>query len=394
VGWSLVDAELDPGQPGSFLVTEGNSALVNVGAGPAGDYTSRYRFGDGKLHVEFMLPEGGRSTLWIAGRYGIVLADDTGAELPREQRTGALLVGGRPALAPAFDAYKGAGQWHELDAVYQAPRFDAGGAKTSDARLHRLTIDDVLLHEAVELAGPAAGAPFPDEAALGPIVIAGGQGPVALRVLRFQPPPPDAEESGWVPIFNGHDLSGWSVHPAPGANEPGADEPAADEDVEVTARLGRWRVEDGVLVGRGPTSHVYSPRGDYADVELRATVRISDGGNSGMYVRAQPVEGWPAGYEAQVNASMADPQKSGSIYGFAPVHVELVPPGTWFEQRVRVRDTAAGTQLAVAINGIVVAEWTDPERRSASGHVALQQHHEGSVVEYRAVAVRQLPPAR
>ncbi|MHC5210283.1 MAG: family 16 glycoside hydrolase [Planctomycetota bacterium] len=393
-GWSLVHAQLDTEHPETFLVSEGNTALVNVGAGPASDYVSRYHFGDGKLHVEFMLPEGGRSTLWIAGRYGVVLADDTRGALPVEERTGALLLGGETPRPPAFDAYKGAGQWHDLDAVYQAPRLDAEGNVLEPARLHRLTIDDVLLHEAVELVEPAHGSPEDGTAALGPIVISGTSGPVALRVLRFLPPPPDPEESGWVPIFNGHDLDGWSVRSEPAAADADAAAGDADEDVEVTATLDNWRVEDGVLVGRGPTSHLYSPRGDYVDVELRATVRINDGGNSGMYVRARPVEPWPAGYEAQVNASFSDPQKSGSLYGFAPVHVELVPPGTWFEQRIAARETETGTHLTVKVNGIVVAEWTDPERRHPTGHIALQQHHQGSVVEYRAVEVRELPPAR
>ena len=404
-GWSLVDAALDPDDPTKLHAWEGVGALVNVGQGPAGDFVGRYPLGSGEYHVEFMLPEGGRSAVYLQGRYGLALGDDAAVDAGRAPATGTLL--GHPdlaAVAPDSDGYQGAGVWHGLDLDFEAPRFDARGRKVEPARLLHAALDGVQLHENVVLPGPTAGARFADESPLGPLVIVGTDGPVALRTLRFKArgpqtgEPVDAggddalAESGtapWVSIFNGSDLDGWSLSPdaEPDPLAAGLD----PDDVEASsAALGGWRVEDGILIGSGDRSHLFSPRADYTDLEFRAKVRINDGGNSGMYFRVTHGPGWPAGYEAQVNASYHDPQKSGSLYALAPVHVELVPPGVWFEQHITCRDTDAGTHVSIRVNGVLVAEFVDAERRHASGHVAFQQHHDGSVVEYRDVAVRDL----
>ena len=151
-----------------------------------------------------------------------------------------------------------------------------------------------------------------------------------------------------------------------------------------------WTVADGVLTGRCPRSHLFSPRGDLADLEVRASLRIGDGGNSGLYVRAQPAAGWPPGYEAQVNSSFEDPQKTGSLYGLAPLLTQLVGPDTWFDYSVVCRDEPAGTHVTIRVNGVIVNDFVDTERRHASGHVILQQHHEGSVVEIGGLEVREL----
>ena len=143
---------------------------------------------------------------------------------------------------------------------------------------------------------------------------------------------------------------------------------------------------------RQPPRHLFSPRGDYTDFELRAKVKISDGGNSGMYFRVAYGPGWPAGYEAQVNSNSPDPQRTGSLYALAPVKVQLIPERTWFEQRVTCRDEPGGTHVTIAIDGVVVTDYSDTERRNRSGHVALQQHNEGSVVHYKDIEVRE--PAR
>ena len=75
-----------------------------------------------------------------------------------------------------------------------------------------------------------------------------------------------AAEVPWRPLFNGRDLSGWKTHPR---------------------RPGNWRVANGVLTGSGPTeSYLYTERGDFRDVHVRAAARISDAGNSGLFLRA------------------------------------------------------------------------------------------------------------
>jgi glucose/arabinose dehydrogenase len=342
----------------------------NLGAGGAADLVSRLELGDVDLSFSLLLTKGASAKLWLMGRYGIALADKDDAQVLTLAHLGGLEPGASgafPGKAPGFDAYRGAGEWHWLSARFQAPRFDDQGRKTANARLLRLLVDDVLLQDEIELTEPSSGAPLPGEAARGPIVIHSSAGELAFRDLMAREKTPAIEPAaeGWTPILE--DLAAWTQ--TGGAS---------------------WRIDDGVLQGSGPAGHLFSPRGDYRDFELRARVRINGGGNSGLYVRAALAEGWPPGYEAQVNSTHTDAQRTGSLYGLAPLEAELVAPDTWFEQRVAVRDEPEGVRLTVRVNGVVVNDYLDTHRRHASGHVALQQHHEGSVVEYRDVAVREL----
>ncbi len=407
-GWSLVDAEMDGRNPTQFLATAGAGALINAthdvadaprsgppGA-PATDFGSKPAFAGGRFHVEYMLPQGGRTTLWLMGRYGLDLPDPAHASESAASRAGtrhgALLAAGTGAeQPPLLNGYLGAGQWHDLDIDFSAPRFDAAGRKLSNARIERVLLNDVLLHEGVELDGPCPDAPLAGapEAAAGPLVLSGTRGPVALRQLRVRPErAPD--EDGWVPIFNGQDLGGWLVARDDAADPTplpaGTTFTAADEDA---AEDTGWSVDGGVLLGQGSRSHLFSPRGDLADIEVRASLRIGDNGNSGLYFRTAFGPGWPAGYEAQVNSSFEDPQKTGSLYALAPVMASLVGPDTWFDYHVRCVDEPGGTHVTIAVNGVVITDFVDPERRHAAGHVALQQHHEGSLIEVRRLELRE-----
>ena len=176
-----------------------------------------------------------------------------------------------------------------------------------------------------------------------------------------------AGEDGWVAVLDGETLDGWQI---------------SDD--------GAWRVEEGAILGSGSRSHLFSPRGDYTDFEVLVEARINDNGNSGLYGRASFGPGWPAGYEAQINSSFPDPQKTGSIYALAPVLSEMIPPDMWFEQRLLIRETPEGTYLRTTLNGVVVSEHLDTQRLHATGHLALQQHHQGSEVRVRRMLVRQL----
>jgi hypothetical protein len=62
-------------------------------------------------------------------------------------------------------------------------------------------------------------------------------------------------EEGWAQLFNGKDLTGWKKHPADKA---------------------KWEVVDGTLVGTGPTGHLFSERGDYANFHFRIEAKIND----------------------------------------------------------------------------------------------------------------------
>lgn len=381
-GWSDVDVELagdqahlvrhhefaDPPDPAAPRDrTYSNMAVP--GQAPT-NLASRLELGDLDTSFTFQLPRGSSLRLWLMGRYGVRLSDSAGEVALDARDCGGLEPGASGAFAgkaPDFNAFRGAGEWHWLTLRFQAPRFDATGTKIAPARLQRLMIDDVLLQDEVELPEPSAGAPLAGEAARGPLVLEGGAGEIALQDWVARERVAIADASGWTTILDGSSIEGWRA-------TGGA----------------AWTIENGALVGRGPSGHLFSPRGDYrGDFEVAARVRIHGGGNSGLYARAAFGEGWPAGYEAQINGDHSDPQRTGGVYDLARVEAQLVPAGVWFDLRFRVEEQADGTRLRVWVNGVLTSDVVDPERRHAAGHVALQQHHDGSVVEFRDVRVRE-----
>jgi WD40 repeat protein len=173
--------------------------------------------------------------------------------------------------------------------------------------------------------------------------------------------PPDA---GFVPLFNGKDLTGWESFPG-------------DKS--------RWEIKDGILTSGGGRGDLFSKRGDYENFHLRAEVKINDGGNSGIYFRSLFRGGFPPGYEAQINATHPDPQKTGSLYNIVKVLDQLHKPGAWFTLEV----IAEGEHLVILVNGKKVVDVKDATY--AKGHFALQQHDPGTVVEFRKIEIKELP---
>src|SRR5262249_14304486 len=74
-------------------------------------------------------------------------------------------------------------------------------------------------------------------------------------------PAPRKQAGEFQRLFNGKDLAGWKTHP---------DSP------------GDWRVEDGVLIGKGPPGFLFSERDDFENFHLRVEARINTEGNSGV----------------------------------------------------------------------------------------------------------------
>jgi hypothetical protein len=181
------------------------------------------------------------------------------------------------------------------------------------------------------------------------------------------------DADGWIPLFNGKDLTGWKTHPS----EPGD-----------------WSVVDGNLVGKGAArSHLFSEKGDYTDFHFKIVGKIADKGNSGQYFRTKFMGGYPTGYEAQINSTFPDPQKSGSLYNFAPIKEKLIEPDTWFTQEV----IAKGNHIQIILNGKKVVDYVDKKNTHSKGHFAIQQHSPAagaapSQITIKSAEVKILPP--
>lgn len=229
----------------------------------------------------------------------------------------------------------------------------------------------------------------------------------ALTVAWLPTLAQDRGEEGWVPLFNGKDLTGWKIHPEanPGAFAEILPQEKDGKLIGYKAKLKNgnvvdlWRVEDGVLIGSGPASHLFSERGDYTDFEYRIEAQINDGGNSGQYFRTPFAGGFPPGYEAQINATGGDPIRTGSLYpdarvGLREFQKEIVTvrgqslhkPNEWFTQHV----IAKGNHIIIKVNGKTTLDWKHPGKYLTSGHFALQGHDPGTVVRFRKVEVKEL----
>jgi hypothetical protein len=142
-----------------------------------------------------------------------------------------------------------------------------------------------------------------------------------------------AEDGKWVSLFDGNTMDGW----------------------EVVGREGSvWEVKDGALAGSGQPSMLVHTSGPWQNFRYRAEVKISDGGNSGLYFRTTRKPSFADGYEAQIDSTHRDPIRTGSLYGMSHVYRQLVPPDTWFTYEIEVRDNVwrgrDNTRIKVTVN--------------------------------------------
>lgn len=217
------------------------------------------------------------------------------------------------------------------------------------------------------------------------------------------------ETEKWTPLFNGKDLTGWKMYSNPNAGD--IEEIIKKEsDGKVVAYFGKlkrgkgkgkevplWHVEEGILIGSGPHSHLFTERDDYENFRYRVEAMINDHGNSGQYFRTKLGPDFPKGYEAQINSTHGDKIRGGSLYpSFGPpkedldkiiIKERLYQPNEWFTQEV----IAVGNHIVIKVNGKTTVDYVDAKNTFKKGHFALQGHDPGTVVKYRKVEVIELP---
>jgi hypothetical protein len=191
-------AELDPRDPKRLTAKAGEGTLVTNGrGGRAPDLVSRRTFGDVEVHLEFLIARRSNSGVKLMGLYEIQLYDSHGVKKPTASDCGGIYP--RAELEPVYhhidkgvppraNAAKPAGEWQTLDIIFRAPRFDASGKKTANARFMKVVLNGQTIHEDVEVAYPTGHAwRLKKEVATGPLLLQGDHGPVAFRNVRVRP---------------------------------------------------------------------------------------------------------------------------------------------------------------------------------------------------------------
>ncbi len=190
-----------------------------------------------------------------------------------------------------------------------------------------------------------------------------------------------ADRDGFVSLFNGKDLSGW------------------------TGDVAGYVVENGEVVCK-PGGNLYTAK-QYKDFVFRFDFKLTPGANNGLGVRCPlPAHAAYQGMELQILDDTADKYKKlqpyqfhGSIYGVVPAKRGFLKPvGEWNSEEV----IAKGRRITVILNGetIVDADLDEastpktldgkdhPGLKRDKGHLAFCGH--GDVLYFRNMRVKEL----
>lgn len=210
----------------------------------------------------------------------------------------------------------------------------------------------------------------------------------------------EADAEGFVPLFNGRDLTGWDGDP----------------------RL--WEVKDGIVTGTctGPDQLAHNSfliwrGGTVADFELRVVIRVIGDNNSGIQYRSREIPEvgqWAiSGYQCDIHPAvehlgMTYEEKGRGIFGLNGKKVLLDPAGALWQlsehepvradvsQWTEVSILARGNRLVHRINGQITSELTDHHEagRAMEGLLAIQLHRgNANRVEIRDLRLKRLEKA-
>lgn len=199
---------------------------------------------------------------------------------------------------------------------------------------------------------------------------------------------PAAQDDGFVPLFNGKDLTGW---------------------VNVNTAPSTWRVVDGVIVCSGRPTGVLRTERMYENYILELEWKhLHEGGNAGLFVHssALPVRGQPFTKSIEIQVMLGDhPEglytRHGDVFAIQgatfvpdrphpkgwmrclPSEKRVKPAGEWNHYRVVCKDGA----VKLEVNGKEVSGGTNCNPRK--GYICLES--EGSEVYFRNIRIKELP---
>ena len=182
--WVVGYAIIDPKNPSQLVVQptgEGPPQMVNSVAHSLDFYTDQ-KFGDCLIEVEFMIPKGSNSGVYVMGEYEVQILDTHA----KKGKLGPGDMGGiYTNAAPLVNAARPPGEWQKFVIDFQAPRFE-GDKKVRNARFLKVTLNGQVIHKNVEIMkGPTPGGLTGREVAAGPLMFQGNHGAVAFRNIKI-----------------------------------------------------------------------------------------------------------------------------------------------------------------------------------------------------------------
>lgn len=356
-----------------------NGELVNDGHGVY--LTTEREFGDFEFWIDYKTVAKADSGIYLKATPQVQIWDFTEAggkwAIGADKGSGGLWnnSAGAPGKDPLVLADKPFGEWNRM-------RILQLGARTTVYLNDKLVVDHAILENFWDRKSPL----FPQ----GPIQLQTHGGEIRWRNVFVRDIPADeangilAKHSadGFVPIFNGQDLTGW------------------------TGPVENYEVRDGSIVckpGKGGTIHTEK---EYDDFVVRLEFKLPPGGNNGLALR-YPGTGDTAYVgmcELQVldsehpkYANLDARQFHGSAYGMVAAHRGyLRTTGEWNFQEVAV----SGSRIRVELNGNVILDADlalvtefmgnrpHPGKDRTQGHFGFAGHSDP--VEFRNVRIKPL----
>jgi hypothetical protein len=175
-----------------------------------------------------------------------------------------------------------------------------------------------------------------------------------------------------VSIFNGKDLSGWTIH--------GTE---------------KWYVENGELVCESGPDKKYgylSTNKDYKNFDLELEFKQEANGNSGVFIRSSiegvKIQGW------QVEVAPLNKNTGGIYESYGrnwlvkpkPEDEKWLKTGEWNKLRIKVN----GDNVTTWLNGHEMVNFTDEKIGQGKGFIALQIHDGGGIkVRWRNMKIKE-----
>jgi len=181
------------------------------------------------------------------------------------------------------------------------------------------------------------------------------------------------QDTEWVSLFNGRDLSGWKIF----GNE-------------------QWYVEDGELICESGPEKKYgylATEKVYKDFELKLEFKQESNGNSGVFFRSSlegiKISGWqvevaPKGHDT---GGIYESYGRGWLIRIPEEKENILKEGVWNKMKIQV----IGDQVTTWLNGEKMVELKDEKIGKATGVIALQIHSGGGIkVRWKNLFIKEL----